>query len=111
MQDAYAVEANKIGSWQAIGYTGPGSNSSGGSASAIFTYNEVDADVDAGTAGWTAKPNSKLNDCDTGNSWTLYAQYITSGAQQGNVGYAASGDAVCTDLTPAFDKLDDSRGS
>ena len=109
MQDAYAVEANEIGSWQAIGYTGPGSNSSSGSQSAIFLYEEIG--VSGHTAGWRAKPTSKLNNCNTNNKWELAAQYITSADQQGNVGYAASGDAVCTDLTPAFDKLDDSRGS
>ena len=110
MQDAYAVEASAIGSWSAIGYTGPGSNSSSGAQSAIFTYSEVA--VNGNTAGWEAHPtSSKLNDCNTTDKWTLNAQYITSANQQGNVGYKANGSKVCTDLTPAWDKLDDGRSS
>ena len=111
MQDAYAVEASAIGSWSEIGYTGPGSNSSSGAQSAIFTYNEV-AKTSGGYAGWEAKPTSaKLNDCDSNEKWTLGAQYISSGDQQGNVGYKAGGSKDCTDLTPAWDKLDDGRSS
>ena len=110
MQDAYAVEASAIGSWAEIGYTGPGSNSSSGAKSAIFLYKEVAKGTN--TAGWEAQPQQKLNDCGTNNKWTLNAQYITAaGTQQGNVGYAANGDAVCKDLTPAWDKLDDGRSS
>jgi len=110
MQDAYAVEAGAIGSWAEIGYTGPGSNSNSGAQSAIFTYNEVQKN--GNTAGWTAHATSgKLNDCDATEYWRLYAQYITSADQQGSVGYNATGDAHCTDLTPAWSKLDDGRGS
>ena len=110
MQDAYAVEAGKIGTWAEVGYTGPGSNSSSGAESAIFLYTEKQ--VSGQTAGWIAKPKQKLNDCGTTNKWQLDAQYITaSGTQQGNVGYAANGDAVCKDLTPAWAKLDDGRSS
>ena len=108
MQDAYAVEAAKVGTWSEIGYTGPGSNSTGWAQSAIFTYEEVDSPV-----GWSAHAtDSKLNDCDATEHWYLYAEYVTSNeSQQGNVGYYATGDSDCTDLTPAFAKLDDGRSS
>ena len=110
MQDAYAVEAGKIGGWAEIGYTGPGSNYSDGAQSAIFTYTAIGATET--TAGWEATPTSgKLNDCDAGEKWTLNAQYISTGNQQGNVGYKADGSSDCTDLTPAWDKLDDGRSS
>ena len=113
MQDAYAVEANDIGSWAAIGYTGPGSNTSSSAQSAIFTYSEIAAA--SHKAGWEAKPTSgKLNDCNSAtdtHKWTLHATFISSGDQQGNVGYLATGNAACTDLTPAWDKLDDGRSS
>ena len=109
MQDAYAVEAGKAGGWAEIGYTGPGSTTSGSAESAIFAYEEVSSDP---VFGWQAHPKSdKLNECNTTNVWTLYAQFISSGDQQGNVGYKADGDAVCTDLTPAWAKLDDGRSS
>ena len=111
MQDAYVVEASSIGSWAEIGYTGPGSNSSSGSQSAIFLYTEKQKSGE--TAGWEATPTAgnKLNDCDAGEKWTLNAQRITSGDQQGNVGYNATGTKDCTDLTPAWAKLDDGRSS
>ena len=110
MQDAYAVESGKIGGWADIGYTGPGSNSTNWAQSAIFTYTAIDVNGD--DAGWQATPTTgKLNDCDANEVWTLNAQYISSGDQQGNVGYLATGDDDCTALTPAWDKLDDGRSS
>ena len=111
MQDAYAVEkSDAVGSWSEIGYTGPGSNYSGGAQSAIFTYSEIASD---GTnAGWKASPTtSKLNECDSGEEWQLYAQFLTSNEGQGSVGYNATGESDCTDLTPAWSKLDDGRES
>jgi prepilin-type N-terminal cleavage/methylation domain-containing protein len=110
MQDAFAVEASKIGTWAEIGYTGPGSNTSSKAQSAIFTYDEVAKS--GSNAGWEAKPtSSKLNECESTEKWRLDAQYISTGSQQGNVGYKAGGDKDCTDLTPAWDKLDDGRSS
>jgi hypothetical protein len=113
MQDAYAVEAGDIGSWEKIGYTGPGSTTSGRAESAIFTYTEIG--VTGHNAGWEAKPSSgKLNDCEASvqaDKWTLHATFISAGDQQGNVGYLATGGSDCTDLTPAWDKLDDGRSS
>ncbi len=113
MQDAYAVEKGDIGGWAEIGYTGPGSTTEGLAVSAIFTYTEID-DADH-KAGWEAKPTTgKLNDCnadDDDDKWTLHATFISSGDQQGNVGYLATGGSDCTDLTPAWDKLDDGRSS
>ena len=104
------MEAGDAGTWAAIGYTGPGSNSSSGAKSAIFTYTEKTPGTHTG--GWEATPTSgKLNDCDAGEKWELFAQYISSGDQQGNVGYKAGGNANCTDLTPAWEKLDDGRSS
>ena len=42
MQDAYAVEALAVGSWNQIGYTGPGTSSAGGSASNVLAYKEIE---------------------------------------------------------------------
>ena len=106
MQDAYVVEALALGKWNQIGYTGPGSNSSSGSQTNVFIYKEAVA-----APQWSVTTRSKLNDCDANEVWTLNAQYISSGDQQGNVGYLATGDDDCTALTPAWDKLDDGRSS
>ena len=110
MQDAYAVEADSVGTWAQIGYTGPGSNTSSKAQSAVFKYDEVAKSGE--NAGWSAKPAfAKLNDCETTEGWTLNAQFQRTGTNQGNVGYKAAGDKDCTDLTPAWDKLDDGRTS
>ena len=112
MQDAYAVEASDIGKWQEIGYTGPGSNGSSTSVSAVFGYAEV-AKSGTGanaTAGWQATPNSKLNDCTTAMNWTLTGKYIVaSGETQGNVMYKATGSDNCLGLTPSFKQLTSGR--
>lgn len=108
------MEADDIGSWAKIGYTGPGSNGTGTAVSAVFGYAEVAVSGDAPNgrqAGWEAKPLSKLNDCTTGEKWALTAKYKKTGEDQGNVGYHAGGDPDCIGLTPAFEKLDDNRGT
>ena len=112
MQDAYVVEALKIGSWSEIGYTGPGDNAAGSAQSATFRYAEVA--VSENSAGWDAFPLSKLNDCQAGGTdkWELKAFYVEVDEGQGNVKFNtdASTDA-CESLTPAFSKLASGRYS
>ena len=45
LQEAYAAENNKVGTWVDIGYKGPGSNAAAGSSStsSMFTYAGEDA--------------------------------------------------------------------
>ncbi len=109
MQDAYVVEkGDKIGSWSEIGYTGPGSVTSGKSASAIFEY------IETATANeqWTVKTTQKLNDCAKGTvGWKLGAKLDenNSATGQSNVLYKAGGTAACYDLTPSFASLTSGR--
>jgi len=107
MQDAYVVEANDIGTWAKIGYTGPGSNSASGAQSAVFLYTEGES-----APQWNASPvNSKLNDCGTDESWELSAYKDDSEEGQTNVKYNADGDDDCTALTPSFVNLHSGRFS
>ena len=94
-------KADAWGDWNAIGYTGPGTSSAGGSESTAFSYIEGKTAVPQ----WTAKPLQKLNNCAAGTTgWTLSA-YVSydSESGQGNTSYSVGG--TCRDLTPAFDKL------
>ena len=112
MQDAYAVEANDIGKWQEIGYTGPGSNGASTSASAVFGYAEVpkNGSGNNATAGWKAQPKSKLNDCDGTEYWQLNTKYVVEAGQtQGNALYQTAGSDDCTALTPSFKQLASGR--
>ena len=110
MQDAYVVEAQKLGKWSEIGYTGPGSNSASGAASAVFTYTES---VTVGSQ-WNATPKSKLNDCNTDNKWILGAYLDNTNEGQANVAYKAgqaSGKTGCLELTPSFTQLTSGRST
>ena len=114
MQDAYVVEkGDRIGSWQEIGYTGPGTNavvnSKGSAQSAAFKYTE--SSTSNGGDNWVANPLQKLNDCDKTESWKLSAYIDNSSEGQSNVKYKAGGDADCKGLTPAFEKLTDGRAT
>ena len=108
MQDAYVVEAQALGSWMQIGYTGPGSNFSGGSTSSVFNYTEG---TSAASGHWVATPTTKLNDCTNQMSWKLSAYVDNSNDGQANTAYKAFGDNECRGLTPAFDKLTDNRST
>lgn len=104
MQDAYAVEAQAIGTWNQIGYTGPGSNTSGSAKSNVFNYSEG-----ADAPQWVASPSQKLNECakDQANAWTLSAEASTNNATTGHydIKYTTGGEDDCLGLTPAFAQL------
>lgn len=107
LQDAYAVEAAAIGSWQKIGYTGPGASSQSGSTTQNFTYKEA-----AASPQWSAIAAKKLNDCTAGKKWTLGAAASANNDADGShydVAYTAGGDGECTGLTPAFVQLTSGR--
>ena len=109
MQDAYVVEkGDAIGTWNEIGYTGPGSTFSGGSQSAVFRYEETST----ANKQWTVETLQKLNDCGKQDeAWTLGAQLDASNSTTGqsNVLYKAGGVSECYDLTPSFKQLTSGR--
>ena len=102
MADAYASEKYEVGSFQEIGYTGPGTKSGSSYTSNEFAYYEGSAE---GT--WIAKNLHKLDDCTAGQEgWTLTARVAgESASNAGDMQVTKGGVAACYALTPAFDKL------
>lgn len=108
MQDAYVVEkGDAVGTWNEIGYTGPGSVASGLSESAVFNYTEGTSTDER----WKAQPKQKLNECTTSKLWKLGAQLDAAATAngQGSVLYKAGGVSACYDLTPSFKSLTSGR--
>lgn len=99
LQEAYASEQDKIGTWTDIGYKSPAGKSE--SASTInFAYAPG---TTAGTDDWSATSLVGLNDCTKGSVWTVGASYAST---SGNVTFTAAGPGTgCDDLTPNFNKI------
>ena len=77
LQDAYAVEANALGSWQAIGYSAPGGKTSEAGASQTYeTANFQYVEGVVGTEDWKAVPKVKLNDCETTGKWSMKSKFV-----------------------------------
>ena len=96
LQEAYAVEQNKLGNWAEIGYKDPSGSSTGGSTS-NFTYTNATAE-----GSWGAYNTVGMNDCKiaTGAVWTVTSVFTSS---TGNVvSTPAVSDANCKNLTPNF---------
>ena len=94
LQETYAMEQNKVGTWAEIGYKSPGAGATD-SSTTNFGYTQGDA----GT--WIATSKAALNDCKMGSTWNVTTTYTTS---TGNLKTAASGDVTncITPLTPNF---------
>lgn len=112
LQDAYAVEGNKLGSWQAIGYSAPGEKKSAAGASMSYeTTNLIYIEGVIGTMDWQAKPKVNLNDCKTTTQtgWK-FASSFTAGSATDAGNYSLSfadggSDAACTGLTASWDNI------
>ena len=107
LQDAYASESNKVGTWTLIGYVAPGAASAGATGTTTnFTYTGSIAAETAigefqGGNGWTASNNSALNECAIGTgNWNIAVAANTNG---NSLSYTAS--TACPQLTPSFDKI------
>jgi len=107
LQDAFIAEnGNVVGQFNKIGYEM--------SSNGPFQYNDKVANTDANTStlsahgtaveAWEAKSKVALNDCTTGQTWTLK----TESANNGNGAKwttAMSDDTHCGVLTPRFGDL------
>ena len=121
MQDAYANENSKVGSWKLIGYIAPGKvdpSNEGAykSATSAFNYFESFTEDEDGTeAAWGADNTGKLNECGVGTAsavdgshWSVSATPAGKGdnaASVGEVKYEAEVDTDCEALTPSFTKI------
>ena len=117
LQDAYAAESNKLGTWTDIGYTAPGTKQSGGSfKSNVFEYSgDMTAATDLTTEGaaptgdeWKAAALTALNDCPSSATWTINVTGKTTGVTYVN-GY--SNEDACKPLTPSFENIGTKAGS
>lgn len=95
LQEAYASEQDKIGSWTEIGYKSPAGQSVEASTT-NFKYTP-------GDNTWTATSIVGLNDCAKGGTWSITAAYAAS---TGNVtSTPAISSTDCEALTPNFKKI------
>lgn len=124
LQDAYASEANKFGSWKLIGYVAPGAKSaSENGETANFKYfagtaPAIDAAEGLALSGdnafseqvvWGAVNTAALNECAiqsittaSGANWTVTAKAASNG---NSLLYKAEVTTNCKQLTPTFDAL------
>ena len=119
MQDAYANENSKVGSWKLIGYIAPGevnASSEGAYTSATSAFNYFESFAAGGTeAAWGADNIGKLNECGAGTAsdvakshWSVAATPAgedDDAASVGEVKYEAKVDTDCEALTPSFTKI------
>lgn len=113
MQDAYVAEqGDSVGTWQAIGYTAPGTYKSGStkeSETSNFTYkdNLNKTTLLTGmnnTQLWQASNKTVLNKCPAAANWTLTGAVASAGgALEYTAGY--NNKDKCSPLTPNFDKI------
>ncbi|MBR3852011.1 MAG: prepilin-type N-terminal cleavage/methylation domain-containing protein [Fibrobacter sp.] len=108
MMDAFAVEKGGLGTWEEIGYSGPGDKKSASGASGSYVSNNF-IYTEGSVSDFQATANTKLNDCAKGTlGWKLTPAFIGAGANQGNVNYTVNSgvtETACKALTPAFDGL------
>ena len=100
LQETYAFEHGKGGTWHEIGYRSPAGNSLGIASSTNFTYIAIENDYN-----WSAESNVSLNNCPKGSKWFLNYS-LSEGAN--NVKFWTSSDNIvgCIDeLTPSFKRL------
>ena len=119
LQDAYASESNQVGSWQLIGYSGPGtvvSTDKDSSVTTNFTYGGASLKGLTGsgasaafgnsalsaTTTWTATNRVALNDVAIGQTWSLA---VSAAASQTVLSYTATSPSGAEQLTPNFSKL------
>ena len=118
LQQAYISEAVAVGNWSIIGYKGPGTPDSQTpklkSATTNFTYSDegsyTNNTATLGTTavkGWTAKNNTKLNDCEgADDNWKVEVKAATAtGSSQGDAAFTSTVVSGCTDLTPQFGSI------
>ena len=119
MQDAYANENSKVGSWKLIGYIAPGevdASDEGAYKSATSAFKYFESFTEDGTAAaWGADNTGKLNECEVGSAsavegshWSVSATPAgedDDAASVGEVKYEAEVDTECEALTPSFTKI------
>lgn len=105
LQSAYFSESNMYGSWQRVGYVGPGDKKTTSSSETTNFHYDGGALADSSLAnadviGWQATNVVKLNECTASSvNWTVTTKAKTGDADS----YVASTN--CAELTPTFTKI------
>ena len=109
LQDAYASESNKAGTWKNIGYVAPGASAAGSSGNTTnFAYSgSITADQDITSSmndqsnAWLADNKVALNDCAIGGGdWSITVKAASNG---NSLQYESATN--CEELTPSFTKI------
>ena len=105
LQEVYASEQNKVGTWLEIGYKDPaGSDGTTSGQTANFQYIQGET---TGTDDWKAVSFVGLNDCQVGTAWMIGSDYSsTTGNVTAKADFSANGTGCSiAGLTPNFCKL------
>lgn len=121
LQNAFVAEkGDSVGNWFNIGYVGPGTTTTAGSAKAAsvskstnFQYTGAITDIQQLTStaviGWEASNLAKLNDCAAGAGSTYpWTMSLASGTAAGEVTYSpkvTDTAGECKVLTPSFETI------
>ena len=110
LQDAYVAETGAyFGSWDKVGYTGPGAKQTDGTFHTTqFIYSDPYTGYASGSAAlgsaaivWQAHNVAKLNDCAIGDNWKLSVSKA-SGNTNGEYKWSVTNPSTCSVLTPSF---------
>lgn len=108
LQQAYFAEKVMYGTWQNIGYTGPGtapSNNTSSTYSTNFRYDggAITSETTAAAIGWQASNIAKLNDCSAGTHWQVTTKTVGSDSKDAYEAQMASdSNGGCAAVTPSF---------
>ena len=108
MQDAYFAEKGNVGNWVDIGYSGPGTKTSGSSYNSnVFNYEGNSTCGGATACTWTAKAKVKLNDCEIGHGWAMTATAVNAAGDTYTAFVLADNqsDTNCKALTASWSNL------
>ena len=105
LQEVFASEQNKVGTWVEIGYKDPAGGT--GSTSGETTNFKYIQGSTTGTDDWSAFAKVGMNDCQTNTKWMIGSAYASAtGNVTAKADFVAQGNQ-CTiaGLTPNFCKI------
>lgn len=110
LQQAYFAEKVMYGTWQNIGYTGPGQQSNTSSTySNNFRYDggAITSETTASQIGWQASNIAKLNDCAAGMHWKVTTTAVGSDSKDAYTADIVEGSTAgaCAAVTPSFTSI------
>lgn len=110
MQDAFASEANAVGTWERIGYKMDDTMNFDYIEASPTSANDGTAAITASASlgkTWSAKNKVAMNDCtvSSGTGSCEWSLTMTGDAKGNGVSYAAGISSAAKMLTPSFQNL------